>query len=407
MILRILLLVFITIAILTTAGASQTPAPAALLMDGHVHISNRVYWEGIDPWKVQPVGDWDYARARAGGVNVVIENIAPYGYNTYNTTVKHAGRLIETFHRMLEANRDKMELALTSADVRRITASGKLAVILSMEAGFDQEGDIDILRLWHRLGVRIIQFASQVTTAYADSAVRGQVKWSGINEKGRRLIEEMNRLGMLIDISHATEAAQKQIIEISRAPVVASHVALRAICNNPGNMSDDMLRAIVAKGGMIGIHASAELISQRYYDWARSHPVVPVNGITRNEILYAELPLVRSPNQDFGEYIDALDAELGGRWRRLYAKRWQESAEAEPLVPSVDEWIDHLAHAVKIAGMKSAAIGLDLTNARSTLKNFDASSYPQLVDALRRRQLATPEVLAENWLRVLDAAKAP
>ena len=192
------------------AGARLEPqAPVTMLMDGHVHITNRVYWEGIDPWKAQPVGDWDFARARQAGVNVVIENLAPYGYNTYNTTVKHAGRLIETFHRTLEANSDKMELALTSADVRRIVASGKMAVILGMEAGFDQEGDIDILHLWYRLGVRVIQFASQVTTAYADSSVRGPAKWSGINERGRRLIAEMNRLGILIDISHATEAAQR------------------------------------------------------------------------------------------------------------------------------------------------------------------------------------------------------
>lgn len=410
MMLRILRGLLIGILLLATGligAAFQLPAPQPLLMDGHVHITNRVYWEGIDPWQAQPVGDWDYARAREGGVNVVIENVAPYGYNTYNTTVKQTGRLIETFHRVLDANHDKMELALTSADVRRITAAGKLAVILSIEAGFDQDGDIDILRLWHRLGVRVIQFASQVTTAYADSSVRGEAKWSGINDRGRRLISEMNRLGMLIDISHATEAAQRQIIEASRAPVVASHVGLRALCNNPGNMPDDILRALAAKGGMVGIHASADLISQRYYDWARMHPVVPVNGITRNEIIYAELPLVRSPNQDYGQYIDALDSELGGRWRRLYAKRWVESPEAAPLVPTVDEWVAHVEHAVQVAGMKSVSIGLDLTNARSTLKNFDGRNYPQLVEALRRRQLATPEILAENWLRVLDAAKAP
>ena len=235
-------------------------AHGQILADGHVHITNRIYWEGIDPWKQQPIGQFDYARARAGGVNFVIENIAPYGYNTYNTTVKHAGRLIETFHRMLEAHRDRMELALTSADVRRIVASGKLAVMLSIEAGFDQEGDIDILRLWYRLGVRVIQFSSQVTTAYADSSVRGAAKWSGINEKGRRLIAEMNRLGMLIDISHATEAAQRQIIAASRAPVVASHIALRAICSNPANMSDDVFRALAAKGGIVAIHSAAEQI---------------------------------------------------------------------------------------------------------------------------------------------------
>lgn len=388
--------------LLLTFGAI---AHGQILADGHVHMTNRVYWEGIDPWKPQPVGQFDYARARAGGVNFVIENIAPYGYNTYNTTVKQAGRLIETFHRTVEAHRDQMELALTSADVRRVVASGKLAVMLSIEAGFDQEGDIDILRLWYRLGVRVIQFSSQVTTAYADSSVRGGAKWSGINEKGRRLIAEMNRLGMLIDISHATEAAQRQIIAASRAPVVASHIALRAICSNPANMSDDVLRALTAKGGMVGIHSAAEQIGQRYYDWSRGKPSIPVNGVTREEILFGELPTVRSKNQDYGEYIDALDAQQGGRWRRFYSQPWHESPEGETMVPSIDDWVAHVAHAAVVGGPRSVAIGLDLTHARSTLKNFDAGHYPELLEALRKRNLATPEILGENWLRVFDSAK--
>lgn len=389
----------------TLLFAFCTALHGQILADGHVHITNRVYWEGIDPWKPQPVGQFDYARARAGGVNFVIENVAPYGYNTYNTTAKQAGRLIETFHRMVEAHRDRMELALGSADVRRIVASGKMAVLLSIEAGFDQEGDIDILRLWYRLGVRMIQFSSQVTTAYADSSVRGGAKWSGINEKGRRLIAEMNRLGMLIDISHATEAAQRQIIAASRAPVVASHVALRAICSNPANLSDEVLRALIAKGGMIGIHSAAEQIGQRYYDWSRGKPSIPVNGVTREDILFGELPLLRSPNHDYGEYIDALDAQQGDRWRRFYSQPWHESPEGEALVPSLDDWVAHVSHAVAVGGPKSVAIGLDLTNARSTLKNFDASHYPDLVEALRKHNLATPEILGENWLRALDAAK--
>lgn len=393
----------VLVSLCASAYAQNTP----ILADGHVHITNRVYWEGIDPWKPQPVGQFDYARARAGGVNFVIDNIAPYGYNTYNTTVKQAGRLIETFHRTLEAHHDQMELALTSADVRRIVASGKMAVMLSIEAGFDQEGDIDILRLWYRLGVRVIQFSSQVTTAYADSSVRGGVKWSGINEKGRRLIAEMNRLGMLIDISHATEAAQRQIIAASRAPVVASHVALRAICSNPANLSDDVLRALIAKGGMIGIHSAAEQIGQRYYDWSRGKPSIPVNGVTREQILFGELPLIRSSNGDYGEYIEALDAQQGDRWRRFYSQPWHESSEGEVLVPTLDDWVAHVAHAVAIGGPKSVAIGLDLTNVRSTLKKFDAGHYPELVEALRRHNLATPEILGESWLRVLDSAKVP
>lgn len=399
---RALVLIFGAVGA-SVSGQVRTP----ILMDGHVHITNRVYWEGIDPWKPQPIGDWDCARARQGGVNVVIENIAPHGYNTYNTNVKQVGRLIETFHRVLEANRDKMELALTSADVRRIIADGKLAVILGIESGFDQDGDLDILRLWYRLGVRLIQFSSQVTNSYADSAIRGEPKWSGINDRGRRLIAEMNRLGMVIDITHATEAAQRQIIETSRAPVVASHVGMKAICDNPANMPDNILRSLAAKGGLVGIHSSAAVISQRYYDWSRTQSA---NGSAysagRPDPVRAELSMVRSPNRDYGEYISALDTEMGNLWRRWFGQRWPEAPEGDPLVPTEDEWAAHVEHAVQVAGPTHVAIGLDLTNGRSTLKDLDARGYPRLVQAIRKRSL--PEAaLGENWLRVMDLAKLP
>ena len=138
-----------------SVAPAQSPGFQPLLVEGHAHITNRVYWEGIDPWKAQSVGQ-SYARARAAGVNVLIDNIAPYGYERYGFTVKQVGRLIETFYRVLDANRDKMELALSATDVRRIVAIGKMAVILGIEAGFDQDGDLDILRLWHRLAAILI-----------------------------------------------------------------------------------------------------------------------------------------------------------------------------------------------------------------------------------------------------------
>ena len=101
-------------------------------MDGHVHITNRVYWEGIDPWQPQDTG-WDYARARLAGVNVIIEDIAPYGYGNFNYTPKQTLRLIETFHRFAERNADKMAIALTSADARKIAASGRLATFMGID----------------------------------------------------------------------------------------------------------------------------------------------------------------------------------------------------------------------------------------------------------------------------------
>ena len=161
----------------------------AIVFDGHEHTMNRVYWEGIDPWKVQTTGIWDYARAKQGGLDVVIEQLRLEDqYTNYNYAVKQACRLIETFYRVLEANRDKMELALSTADVRRIVGSGKMAVILGIEGGFDMEGDLDVLRLFYRLGVRLVQFVNHNTTnAYADAAA-GEQKWGGITDHGREVI---------------------------------------------------------------------------------------------------------------------------------------------------------------------------------------------------------------------------
>src|SRR5262245_34579258 len=118
----------------------------AIVVDGHVHMTNAVFNQKIDPWKVQATGAFDYARAKQGGLDVVIEHLyVDDRYNSYNYTVKQACRLIETFYRVLNANHDKMELALSSADVRRIAGSGKMAVILALEGGFDTEGDLDVL----------------------------------------------------------------------------------------------------------------------------------------------------------------------------------------------------------------------------------------------------------------------
>src|SRR6185295_17964490 len=131
------------------AGMRPADADAPVMMDGHVHITNRIYWEKIDPWMPHD-GGWDYARARASGVNCVIDNIGTYGYWNYNYTPKQALRLIETFHQYAEQHADKMGVALSVQDARRIIASGRMAVFLGVESGFDHEGDLNVLASLYR-----------------------------------------------------------------------------------------------------------------------------------------------------------------------------------------------------------------------------------------------------------------
>jgi membrane dipeptidase len=390
----------------------------AIVVDGHEHTMNRVYWEGIDPWKVQTTGVWDYARAKQGGLDVVIEQLRLEDqYNSHNYAVKQACRLIETFHRVLEANRDKMELALSSADVRRIVRSGKLAVILGIEGGFDMEGDLDVLRLFYRLGVRLVQFVNHNTTnAYADAA-NGEQKWGGITDYGRTVIREMNRLGILISIAHASDRAQLQIIEASAAPVAASHFGLRHFSDNPRTLPDDALEALAAKGGLVGIHSSGIYLTQKYLDWTRSRPrprgaQAPARGA---RLLDQGEQLVQSPTQDYGKYIAALDARTRESERRVFLTRpWrelqQESIDAGVPHPTVEDWTNQIDYAVKLVGEDHVGIGLDMNGAGGggELRDFDATSYPRLTEALVARGYSAARVrkiLGENWLRLLDRAR--
>ena len=252
------------VLLISCAGCGRRESPAEpstsstlhdelIVVDGHVHMINSVFHQGIDPWSVQSIGSFDYARAKEGGLDVAVEHLyIEDAYNKYNYTIKQALRLIETFYGVLEANTGRMELALTSQDVRRIVAQGKLAVILALEGGFDMEGDPDVLRLFHRLGVRMVQFANHDTTNALTDALDVR-KWHGISEQGREIIREMNRLGIVIDISHASAEAKREIIEASQAPVVTSHNGLQRFSSFPGNITDETLEALAAKGGLVGL----------------------------------------------------------------------------------------------------------------------------------------------------------
>jgi membrane dipeptidase len=390
------------------SGAASRLHADALVLDGHVHTINRVYWEGIDPWKAQTTGLHDYARAKQAGVDAVIEQLyVQDAYNDYNVMVKQACRLIETFYRVLESNRDKMELALTAADVRRIAASGKLAVILALEGGFDLEGDLDVLRLFHRLGVRLIQFTNHNTTNAFVDAGTGAQKWNGINDRGREIIAEMNRLGIIIDISHASDSAQLQIIQASRAPVAASHHGLRHFNpDSPRALADEVLKALAAKGGLMGVHTMATFLSPAYLNWSR-------NRRPSGQPTPQATKMQRSPDQDYGAYITALDTRVRQAWREDFGKPWREEVPADVPLPTVNDWAENAAYVVSVAGEDYVGMGTDMMDGRiasrhgaPNLRDFDATGYPRLTEAMVNKGLAPGtirKILGENWLRLLDA----
>ncbi len=389
------------------AGGRQAVDSAALhqsaiVFAGHEHITNRAYSEGIDPWTPQPVGIWDYAKAKQGGVDVVVENIwAEPPYQPYNVMTKQVIRLLETFYQVLDRNRDRMELALSMPDVERIAASGKMAVILGLEAGWDLDGDLQVLRFLHRMGLRMAQFTTYTaTSSYADSG-SGPVVWNGINERGRQIVAEMNRLGIVIDISHASEATQRHVIETSLAPVTDSHRGLRHFMNSPGTMSDETLKALAKKGGVIGLHSSGAQISPSYSQWLRGKEM-PGNR---------SLPSLSmtSPREGYADYIRALDAVVKARWLERYDKPWVEQVPDEAQGPSLDEWVEQVDYVINLVGEDHVAMGFDQSRGGGYFRGFDATRYRDVTAALVRKGYSGTrirKILGGNWMRLFSAVSA-
>jgi len=303
-----------------------------------------------------------------------------------------------------------MAIVTTTRAAREVIGSGRMAVFLGSESGWDHEGDLDVLGAFYRLGLRSIQFATQTGfNAFADSEIAMQQggqkpdHFHGINDKGRALVAEMNRLGILVDITHGTEAAQKQMIEASKTPVVCSHITMKAISGV--GMSDEMLKLLASKGGMVGIHGGASVVSKRFRQWMADHPaeVKKAAGALPNMLGYQP----SQPRQagDHGEYIEMFDKEFGNAWRARGG--WKEIPELVPLIPTADEWAAHVDHAIKLVGAEHVGIGLDMAGGRSGVPR-DAGGYGEILAALKR--ITTPanvtKICGENWFRVFDSAKA-
>jgi membrane dipeptidase len=375
---------------------------SALVFAGHEHIINRVYTEGIDPWVPQRVGIWDYAKAKQGGVKVVVENIwAEPAYQPYNMMTKQVIRLLETFYQVLERNRDKMELALSMEDAKRIAATGKLAVVLGLEAGWDLDGDLQVLRFLRRMGLRLSQFTTYTeTSSYADGG-SGPAVWNGINDRGRDIVKEMNRLGIVIDVAHASEATQLAVIAASEAPVTDSHRGLRHFMKSQGTMSDDTLKALAMKGGVIGLHSSGAQISPTYAAWLRGK-TMPGNRA---------LPPIpfEKPRDDYAAYSRQLDAAVTERWLERYRQPWAEQVPTEAPGPTLDEWVEQVDYVINLVGEDHVAMGFDQSRGGGYFRDFDATKYGDITAALVRKGYSESrirKILGGNWVRLFEQVQA-
>jgi membrane dipeptidase len=280
-----------------------------------------------------------------------------------------------------------MMLARTAADIRRARAQGKIAALMGVEGGHMIGADVRMIRIFAGLGVRYMTLSHFYNNEWADSST-DKPAHNGLTDFGRNIVREMNRQGMLVDISHVGDKTFYDALELSKAPLIASHSSCRALCNHPRNMSDDMIKALAAKGGVIQINYERSFIDQAYKDASEK----ATGGVVAH---LAEV--TKSCNQDEA----CISRELEQTTRRL---------TAEGKLPHVS-WqriVDHIDHAVKLAGADHVGLGSDFDGADMPEGMEDCSKLPKITQALLDKGYSDRDIqkiLGENTLRLLEQAE--
>jgi membrane dipeptidase len=302
----------------------------------------------------------------------------------YAAAHNEAMRVFARIHEVLGRNASGCALALTGEDALRLKAEGRRAIFLSIENSYSLGRDLASVAKFHQVGVRMLGLTHMLNNDLSDSSTdpRG-AEWGGLSPFGREVVAECNRLGIVLDASHASDAALQQLLEHSRTPVILSHSGCRALCDHPRNIGDDLLRALAAQGGVIQINALPVAVV-----------AAPEDGRT------AALSAMLLKLADVVVTGDVL-TQAGQEWHRI------ETTYPNPRA-TLDDYIRHITHAVEVAGIDHVGIGCDFDGGGGVSGLNDVSEYPNLTAALVARGW-TESDLAKLWggntLRLIRAAQ--
>jgi len=351
----------------------------AIVIDTHVDTPMLMAGRGLDIGRRNDFGNLDLVRMKEGGLDAVFMAVFVSNDLDDDHPAQHALQTIAVIHQQVCLNAPLAEIAYSPGDIRRIAKTGRRAVLIGMENGGPVERSLDLLRMYYRLGVRYITLTHMKSNPICDSST-DDPRWGGLSPFGIEMVAEMNRLGMMIDVSHISDDAFFDVIERSAAPVIASHSATRALCDSPRDLTDEMLAALSRNGGVIQIVFYSGFLSDEY---AKKSAEV---------------------RERLRPMMDKIREETGGNEDEYYARAmpiWRENA---PEAPGIDALIDHIEHAVEIAGIDHVGLGSDYDGAGSFPKGLeDCTGYPLITYELLEHGYSDQDVtkiLGGNLLRV-------
>ncbi len=330
---------------------------------------DREFYHGGSMGTRSSEGQWDLPRAREGGVGAFFLSVfIPEEYYPSRFETKQSLRRVDHALRQLEMNRDQVELALNADDIERIRAQGKMAAVLDIEGSYDLDGDLGVLRDLHRLGLRSAQLsAHNWNQNYADSCC-SKPEWNGLTAHGREVIREMNRLGMVINVSHSSDETISQAIDVSDVPVVATHHGLRSVNNIPRNMPDWLLKKLAAKGGVIGIQIGSEFNYPREYAYITAE---------RKKTFWDTSSI---PDRVRGKTIYQVDELVAPQFPMLGAH------VPDSVMMSVDDWVAVVDRAINLIGEDHVGIGSDFDGGPTLARGMrDTRDLPMITEAMQRR----------------------
>ena len=360
---------------------------SSLVLDTHDDTTERFFAGDFDLGKRNPSGHVDIPRMREGGMNAIFFSIWIDGRIMGPQAVQKALDQIDAVHENVAKFSKDMMMARTAADIRRAQAQGKIAALIGVEGGHMIGNDLHMIRIFADLGVRYMTLSHFYNNEWADSSTDKPVH-NGLSAFGKDVVREMNRQGMLVDISHVGDKTFYDALELSKAPLIASHSSCRALCNHPRNMTDEMIKALAAKGGVIQINYERSFIDQAYKDAYEKE----TGGVVTHA---AEL--TKSCNND--------EACISREMNRLTKNLIKDGK-----LPHVS-WqriIDHIDHAVKLAGADHVGLGSDFDGADMPEGMEDCSHLPKITQALIDKGYSDSDIrkiLGGNTLRILEQAE--
>lgn len=354
----------------------------AIVVDTHSDTPQRMIYDNFDMGHRDSDGHVDIPRMREGGLDAPFFSIWVSSTVTGPAAVKIAMRQIDAVREQVRRHPNDLTLATTVADIRAAHAQGKIAALMGMEGGHMIDDDLGLLRLYATLGVRYLTLTHFLNNNWADSST-DKPRHNGLTAFGKDVVRELNRLGVMVDISHVADKTFYDALAVTKAPVIASHSSCRAICNHRRNMNNDMLRALAKNGGVMMINFEVSFLSEEH------RKATDVQDMTIIE---------RQFEEKCGKNM-ACQILLGNRTVR--------QAMLDGKLPKVtwEKIIEHIDHAAKVAGVDHVGLGSDFDGATMPLGMDDASMMPRITQALLDKGYSEKDVekiLGGNLLRVME-----